>query len=387
MGVPWIGFLKMADPLYQSTILLSEYVQAVGPTDRMKADIQPVLFGLFGEVGGIMTAAKKHHREGKVFVGYLRAVEEEFGDTLWYLAALCRRLDLSLEGLFEQAIAGDGYTSMLAASDVEHGAIARITMPRQVAKLDDALLTLGEAAAQLLAIQSAETGTVATLVRFIDRYLKALQVSGVSFGEVARSNLKKTRGRFISPELSELPLFDDDFKEEEQLPYEFEIEISQRESGLSYLRYNGVFIGDPLTDNIIDEDGYRFHDVFHFAHAAILHWSPVMRSLIKQKRKSDKIIDQAQDGGRAIVVEEGLTAWIFSRAKELDFFESNQTVSFDMLKTIADFVRGYEVDRCPLSLWEHAIIQGYAVFREVRANNGGVVIGNRNTRTIRYRPL
>ncbi|MDZ4138522.1 MAG: pyrophosphatase, partial [Erythrobacter sp.] len=47
----------------------------------------------------------------------------------------------------------------------------------------------------------------------------------------------------------------------------------------------------------------------------------------------------------------------------------------------------YEVDRCPLSLWEHAIIQGYAVFREVRANNGGVVIGNRNTRTIRYRPL
>jgi hypothetical protein len=245
----------------------------------------------------------------------------------------------------------------------------------------------GEAAAQLLSIQNVATGAEATLVRFIDCYLKALQVSGVSFGEVARSNLTKTRGRFVSPKFSELSLFDDDFEEEEQLPYEFEIEISQRESGLSYLRYNGVFIGDPLTDNIIDEDGYRFHDVFHFAHAAILHWSPVMRSLIKQKRKSDKVTDQAQDGGRAIVVEEGLTAWIFSRAKELDFFVSNQTVSFDMLKTIADFVRGYEVDQCPLSLWEQAIIQGYAVFREVKANNGGVVIGNRNTRTIGYRPL
>ena len=30
-------------------------------------------------------------------------------------------------------------------------------------------------------------------------------------------------------------------------------------------------------------------------------------------------MDEAQDGGRAIVVEEGLTAWIFSRAKELNF--------------------------------------------------------------------
>jgi hypothetical protein len=43
---------------------------------------------------------------------------------------------------------------------------------------------------------------------------------------------------------------------------------------------NGVFIGDPLTDNIRDPDGYRFHDVFHFARAAILHWSPTFRALI-----------------------------------------------------------------------------------------------------------
>ena len=41
-----------------------------------------------------------------------------------------------------------------------------------------------------------------------------------------------------------------------------------------------------LQDNIRDPDGFRFHDVFHFAHAAVLHWSPTFRSLIKRKRKS-----------------------------------------------------------------------------------------------------
>lgn len=43
--------------------------------------------------------------------------------------------------------------------------------------------------------------------------------------------------------------------------------------------------------------------------------------------------------------------------------------------------------RSPLKLWEIAILQGYAVFRQVRANNGGIVIGDRSTRTITYKPL
>jgi hypothetical protein len=149
---------------------------------------------------------------------------------------------------------------------------------------------------------------------------------------------------------------------------------------------NGVFIGDPLTDNIEDPDGYRFHDVFHFAHAAVLHWSPVFRALIKHKRKSSKIVDEAQDGGRAIVIEEGLTAWIFARAKSLRFFEGQARVSFDLLKTIGQFVNGYEVAECPLKLWEDAIQQGYSVFRQIRTNSGGRIVGNRVTRRIEYRP-
>ena len=127
--------------------------------------------------------------------------------------------------------------------------------------------------------------------------------------------------------------------------------------------------------------------MFHFSYAAILHWSPTFRALIKQKRKSDPIFDKTQDGGRAIVVEEGLTAWLFSYSKGLDYFEGHDGVSFDVLKTIQKFVQGYEVEKCPLKLWEDAILQGYAVFRQVRRNNGGIVVGDRKMRTLSYRSI
>ena len=56
-----------------------------------------------------------------------------------------------------------------------------------------------------------------------------------------------------------------------------------------------------------------------------------------------------------------------------------------MLKTVEQFVQGYEVEQCPLSLWEKAILDGYEVFRQVVTNNGGTVIGDRATRSISYR--
>ena len=54
---------------------------------------------------------------------------------------------------------------------------------------------------------------------------------------------------------------------------------------------------------------------------------------------------------------------------------------------VKQFVLGYEVENCPLRLWEQTILEGYKVFRQVRKNNGGIVIGDRNARTIEYRPI
>ena len=62
---------------------------------------------------------------------------------------------------------------------------------------------------------------------------------------------------------------------------------------------DGKFIGDSLSDNAYVDDGYRFHDVMHLAHMAVLGWSPVMRNLLKLKRKSQPTIDEVEDGARA----------------------------------------------------------------------------------------
>jgi NTP pyrophosphatase (non-canonical NTP hydrolase) len=360
----------------------------VEPTDKLpQDDLKPILLGLFGEVGSIMATAKKYHREGEAYAGYRNAVEEEFGDALWYLTALCKRLKLRVDEILDDATKGVDYTTSIAANDLLESPISHVATPLMVPELDPALLKLGKAATTLFDLQTTPAAAAGPLAKFADLYVRALSAARVSFAEVVRKNIAKTRGRFLSPDYSTLPTFDYKFEEWERLPAEFKIAIDQRKSGRSYMRWNGVFIGDPLTDNILDPDGYRFHDVFHFAHAAILHWSPTFRALIKHKRKSDPKVDEAQDGGRAIVVEEGLTAWVFARAKELDYFANQKSLSFDLLKTVQQFVRGYEVQECPLNIWETAILEGYKVFRQVREFNGGIIIGNRRSRTITYEPL
>lgn len=374
-----------ADTSRAASVSIAAYAAAVADTDVLDPnDLSPIMQGLYGEVGGIMSTAKKHVREGQAYAGFGKAAEEEFGDTLWYLAALCRRLNITLNDLLVSAANGKGFKAEGAASDFGVGALAQVWTPTVIQPLDDTLFELGRAAAALL---GDVRPTELEMQTFAVCYLEALHASGLSFANIARRNLEKARGAFILPQVDDLPDFDMKFLPDEQLPRQFKIRISQRKSGKSYLQWNGVFIGDPLTDNISDQDGYRFHDVFHFAYAAILHWSPVIRALIKHKRKSVALYDEYQDSGRAIVVEEGLTAWIFARAKELNFFEGQNRVSLGILKTIGEFVQGYEVDACPLKLWEKAILDSYSVFRQVREAEGGWIVGDRGSRTIRYEPL
>ena len=367
---------------------MRDYVRKIEPTDKLPQDkLIPVLMGLFGEVGSLISTAKKQIRENAMYTGYQNAVEEEFGDILWYFAALCRRLNIGLDTILTEVANKNRYNKRIAASDLLEGPISHVLSFNESLNLHQTLLNLGETVAALLDIKEMDKQTHNLLHRFSESYLQALQASKVSFSTVIRKNIEKTRGRFLDPDSSTLPTFDSNFPKEERLPENFEIKFMQRNSGQCILQWNGVFIGEPLTDNILDPDGYRFHDVFHFAYAAILHWSPTFRSLIKQKRKSVPRIDEAEDGGRAIVIEEGLTAWIYSQAKHLNLFEGESSISFDLLKVVKQFVQGYEVENCPLKLWERAILEGYDVFRKVLGNNGGIVVGDRRNRSITYKPI
>jgi hypothetical protein len=63
-------------------------------------------------------------------------------------------------------------------------------------------------------------------------------------------------------------------------------------------------LGVGLTDNSRMDDGYRFHDAFYIGIMAALAWSPVMRSLLGVKRRSNPRIDAMDDGARAMKAEE-----------------------------------------------------------------------------------
>lgn len=373
----------------QSTsIVLDDYARALIDTDVLPSDdLNAVFQGLFGEVGAIMSTAKKVKRDTKAYPGHTKAAEEEFGDALWYFATLCRRTQRSLSDVFRDANEILGPPSLLIASDIRGAGVSMIRdWTLHPGSSDESLFQLGRATSALLGSDPVNAGFDALLLDFAKAFLEAMSTTDLSLARVAHANLVKARGAFTEPDWARMPRFDQSDELDEQLPDEFEITIRQRANGKSYLSYRGVYIGDALTDNIAGKDHYRFHDVFHLANAAVLSWSPVFRALIKHKRKSTSA-DEEQDGGRAIVVEEGLVAWIFTRAKEVDFFLGQDRVPLSMLKTIQGFVTGYEVERCPLKAWERAILQGYEVFRAVRDNGGGVINGSRLTRSISYSKL
>ena len=358
---------------------LAAYSREIVCTDKLpRCELEPVVFGLFGEVGSLLTVVKKLGRDGKALPGREALFTEELADVLWYFATLSRRLGVDLDQLFV------GSTHARASSGVSQGS-ETVEGYNPSAAGGDANVSLGEAAARLLHVRKLDRFGWEALRTFGSCYMRVIEASDLALEDVIHVGVRKARDGFVLPALSSLPRFDVGFPDDERLPNHFEITFVQRSDGRCEMAWDGKAIGDPLNDATVSPDGFRFHDVFHLAHVAVLHWSPTFRALTGRKRKSVPEVDDAEDGGRARVVEEGIVAWVFGRAKELGFFKGQQLVAFDLLKTIAQFVQGFEVERCPLRLWERAILNGYDVFREVRQNEGGVVIGDRGERTLRYK--
>jgi hypothetical protein len=206
----------------------------------------------------------------------------------------------------------------------------------------------------------------------------------VGLGEAATVNMRKTEDRW--PIARTYPaLIDERLHEDERLPRELRVLVYERDVGgtkFVFQKVGVIMVGDRLTDNHSPPDDYRFHDVFHLAHAAILGWSPTTRALLKTKRKSQKATDENEDGARANLIEEGLTTWIFEIAKRHNFFANTPKLGFDLLKSVKQFVRGYEAEEVPMWLWESAILQGYAAFRILRDKRHGAIMLNTDQRRI-----
>lgn len=210
---------------------------------------------------------------------------------------------------------------------------------------------------------------------------------GLDLDQIAEKNLDKVRARF-APTSAQAPERDSEFPDVERLPRQMVVRLVE-EPGSSArpkvrMTINGKGIGALLGDNAYDPDGYRFHDVFHLAYAAVLGWSPNLRAFLKRKRKSRPLLDEVEDGGRARIIEEGVSALAFDYARRHNFLEGVSEVDYGLLRTIQSMTSHLEVGEATAADWERAILEGFAVWRQVLANNGGEISVDLDARAIRY---
>lgn len=208
----------------------------------------------------------------------------------------------------------------------------------------------------------------------------------LKLSDIADANLKKTRDRW-GPQDTGARAFDAEFEENERLPRRFEVELSEvivKGRTKIRMRVNGKQIGDDLTDNADDPDGYRFHDVFHLGYVAVLGWSPVIRKLLKRKRKSDPQVDEVQDGGRAQVLDEGVAALVFDYAKEHRWLEGVTDLDYKLLRTVKGVTSLLEVRERSLGEWQRAILVGFEVWRQVLSAGGGKILVDQDAKSLTF---
>lgn len=392
-----------------SDLLLMDYQNRSAYSDQFgngKEAINQLRYGFFGEVGGLLSAVKKFHRETTLSVLKQEIALEELGDALWYLAAFARRIGLDFDRVGEQAVRHlQARLSIVNAERSGKGirfsqidGLIAFQKDRMTDEFGELLYELAERTSGLFEKFSATPDELISTAS-VDLYAKLLELlalvaasNGLRLTVVAAANLQKIESRWKPEEASYLPFFDVDDFEHEQLPRELEIEFIERTvNGRTFVvqRWRGVNIGDPLTDNRLEADDYRFHDVFHLAYVAHLGWSPVIRGLLKLKRKSRAEVDENQDGARAMIIEEGIATWIFNHARDKGkYFDGVKEgkLEYALLKQVQSMVAGYEVDKCPLWQWERAILEGFRVFRLLRNDRCGIVKVNMHDHSITYVP-
>ncbi|OJU01387.1 MAG: hypothetical protein BGN87_23330 [Rhizobiales bacterium 65-79] len=382
------------------TLTLSSYQKAAHKTDKLfKPDgrLSFPLLGIFGEAGSILSEVKKKQRDRTAYIGYQKTVVEEFGDTLWYLNAIACRSNISLAYIghnIDRTVENWQFSAPedLKFVDLQKSVGRKASEPSS--QFEQRLLKLASEVGLLVVdfqagrLEDNQASIVGRLVAILRCLRDAAEEAGLSLADAAAENLRKTYDRW--PQEKRYPqLLDADFPERERLPRRFSLTlVEDGEPGKRQVTpyYEGSPLGDKLTDNRMEDDDYRFHDAFHMAFATKLGWSPNLRRLLKRKRKSVPKIDEVEDGARAVLIEEGVSTWVFNHAQRLNLFERVTALDYGLLKTVREFVEGYEVANMPLWLWEEAILSGYEVFRELQANRGGVVTADLENRTLGYSP-
>ncbi len=222
-------------------------------------------------------------------------------------------------------------------------------------------------------------------------YLSALSTSlGINLNDIAVSNLSKIEGLGWCPDRQHKAYkrYDVTFPKNEQFPDKYSVKFEEVDNRVNIIWLDeDKNLGSGLTDANAIEDDYRFHDIFHMSYSAYLGWSPLLRGrgFLDCKRKSNSQTDQNEDGGRAWIIEEAISALVFNYAKKVEYFKETENIDNNLLKTIKSLVDGYEVSSRSPFQWKEAIIKGYEIFRNLKDNRGGVVTADLVNRKLSYK--
>lgn len=214
---------------------------------------------------------------------------------------------------------------------------------------------------------------------------------GLDLDQIAEDNLRKVEDRWHEPG-TKPALYDEKCPPVQRLPRTFSYRFDhESDGGVEKLvlldQGTGKQLGNSLTDNAYEDDGYRYHDVMHLAFAARLGWSPVHRKLLRSGgsvQNRDKAVADAEDGGRAQVIEEAIVAAAYVYADKHAFLEGVEAVDWQLLRHIQQMTANLEVKDRTSWEWNGALIVGFKVWRKLIENKGGVVSGNLETGELKY---
>ncbi len=435
-------------------MLIKSYAKFVTQTDQFRHKSQPerrriAIYGLVSEIGSVLAAVKKQRLgEGgspEVISSRLARSElaEELGDVMWYCFALAQleapnaKTDIlasQVESLSRQ-LKDDcpkasrfskqlnpvrlnefheraaKFPALRNRTFKDYQEIAALTARTEGDELTEVCLTyLMQSGAQLMRTLISEDERELNdqlldrnpldLLGEIAWHLSAIaSVYELELDDIAEDNKAKVGSR--RTRATPTPLHDEEFSSTQQFPRQFEVKILTVGHRRSRMYFENKQLGDDLTDNSYEPDGYRFHDVLHLANVAHLGWSPVVRSMMRRKRKDPNRpkIDEVEDGARAQIVDEAIVKLIHSEgariaailhpdkpAEERPIFPEDVDIPFAFLKLINRFVQGLEVSRNSYSEWKDAIREGYRIYRELCREQQGTITVDITNRKISYKP-
>lgn len=378
----------------ENGVCMNEYQRAAQRTDKTSEGLEMPILGLFGEVGSLLSAFKKKLRDRTEITKYDQIILEELGDVLWYFTIIATRENLDL-CVLAQRVFRDMNDWDQVDSNVfgQFGDIQFIDATKVAnSEFSKRIVTLASKVGDLISeygekkLEGNRDRLASHLVEIFRALLLSAGAAEIDLDAAAYGNLRKIYSHWpIEKKYPEL--VDKDSPADERLPRNLVIYIEEQEiNNRTFViqKCNGIIIGDRLTDNKIEKDDFRFHDVFHLAFMTHLGWSPVLRRLFKVKRKSEPILDENEDGARANLIEEGISTFILGHGLERNLFNDLESVEYDLLKSIQDLIKGYEVERCALWQWEAAILDGFRMFRLLKKHRKGYIVTDIENHSIEF---